>query len=138
MSMVSRWPVLVEVALEPHELDADRRLTTAGAERAFGRAREAYLARCRTIEGIAIECAECAVRIGGATVLGDAVTVVAAVIEIYPDAFTMRGRIRSRDRAGGDGDVAADVSCKLSTCDPLPEACVDEFIALAHSAPHVA
>jgi hypothetical protein len=138
MSMVSRWPVLVTATLTSDELDAQQHLTPAAVERVFALARDAYLSQCRTLAGVEMEVATCDVQIGGATVLGTEVTIVAAVVEIYPESFTMRARIRASDAAGGTGDVAADAACTLTTSGTLPQACVDEFIALAHNAPHVA
>ncbi|MGQ0802507.1 MAG: hypothetical protein ACT4PI_01400 [Actinomycetota bacterium] len=56
-----------------------------------------------------------------------------SVVEVFADRFTMEARMRPRDRDG----IAATAWCSLSPGGEVPTAMRDEFIALAHAAPHV-
>jgi hypothetical protein len=61
------------------------------------------------------------------------VTVAVAVVEVYPDSFTMTARIRPAGPASGDG-IAATAWCSLAPRGEVTNAMRDEFIAHAHSA----
>ena len=130
--MVSRWPVASTVTVQPHELDSAGRLTDAGAQRVFAHARQTYFDECTTLDGVEITAGRADVRIGDGVVAG-VVEVLVGVVEIYPDSFTMRARIRPQE---GEG-IAADCESLLSVAGELPPACDDEFIARAHDARHM-
>ena len=129
--MVSRWPVLISSPLESGDVDDHGRLTETAALRLVGEARDAYLARCRTLDGIDLEVERTTVRLGPAAVT-DAVTISTSVTEVYEDAFVMATRIRP---ASGPG-VAADATARLTAGAALGAAVRDEMIAMAHAASH--
>lgn len=132
MSMVSRWPVRITVAVNPTDRDDDGRLTDAGAERVFAAGRSAYFARCTTVAGDAITVVDSAVRRGDAPI-GEAASIAVNVSEVFPESWRMIARIRPAD----GGDVAADARCTLSAVGGVTTAMRDEFIALAHGAAHI-
>ena len=57
-------------------------------------------------------------------------TVSVAVVEVYPDRFTMTARLRPRD----DDGIVATALCPVSPGGEVPTEMRDEFIALAHAA----
>ena len=128
--IASKWPVLVSLAVVDGDCDDDGALTEAGVERLFAEARAAYFAECSTIaaEDVVVEqhVAE-----PGLVVDGDGVTVSVAVIEVFPDSFTMHALVR------GAGDGAARARAKLAPASgEVTDAMRDEFIAKAHAARH--
>lgn len=131
-AILSRWPVRVTVSITEADLEADDRLTTAAAQRCFAVARDAYFAKCTTLDPAAIEVRDVAITNTNAAASGATVTVSVSVVEIFPDIFTMNMRIRPEE---GDG-IAADGTCTLSlgTGQLVTDAIRDEFIALAHGA----
>lgn len=129
--MVSRWPVLLTVPLDPQDADEGGILTESAAERVFALARDAFFDLCSTVERSSIEVRSMFVR-RGSSVVSEDVTVSVGVVELFADSFTMTARIRPR---GADA-VAADVSCSLSPGAEIPRGMRDEFIALAHRASH--
>jgi hypothetical protein len=131
-SMVSRWPVLVSLPVTAADVDDDGVLTTAAAERLFERAREVYLAQCRTLAGRRIEVLGVAVTPGGASVEPGEVTVSVSVVEVFADRFSMNVRIRP---AAGEG-IAADGWCDVFPGGEVTTAIRDELIAFAHEARH--
>ncbi len=132
MSIATRWPVLVSVELTPTEIEADGRATGAAIERVFADARRIYLDECESLRGQTLEVLRTEVRRGDAQVAATGVTIATGVVEIFPEAFVMNARLRSRH----DGELVADATCTLTTGGELPIACRDEFIARAHSARH--
>src|SRR4051794_14851616 len=124
MTISTRWPVLVAVEVSDAEIDADGRASDAAIERAFADARADYLAACDTLRGETVSVLRTEVRRGGGRVTPRGVTVATGVVEIFPEAFVMNARIRSRD----GGELVADATCTLSTGGALPVACRDEFI----------
>jgi acyl-CoA thioesterase FadM len=131
--IVSRWPIVIPLALEDGDCDDDGRLTEAGAHRMFARARARYFDLCRTIEPATLEVQRLAVAPGSAAVNASGVTISVNVTEIYPDAFTMSARIRPADGPG----IAADARCSVFPGGEVSNAVRDEFIALAHNAHHM-
>ena len=134
-SMVSRWPVLVSLPVSSADRDDAEggRLSTGAAERLFARAREVYLARCRTLEGRAVEVLDVRITRGDASLAGvEEATVSVSVVEVFPDRFTMNVRIRP---AGGEG-IAADGRCDVFPGGPVTDEVRDELIAFAHEASH--
>jgi len=129
MSIVSKWPVRLTIAIRDGETDADGHLTETGALRVFAEARQAYLDGCASLALLDVSVRGCDVTLGPA-VVRTGVGVATGVVEIFPDSFTMHARIRSDD----DGDLAADGVAELSTGSDLPIECRDEFIARAHGA----
>jgi acyl-CoA thioesterase FadM len=129
MSIASRWPTLIRVAVGAEDLDADERLTEAAIERAFADARAKYFERCRTFDGPAAGMSGLAVARGDAKP-GDHVTVSVAVIEVFPERFTMAGRIRP---AEGD-EIVADLRCTVAPAGGVSDEIRDELIAHAHEA----
>jgi hypothetical protein len=130
-SFASKWPVLLELPVTADDLDADGMLTPPARERLFAAVREAYLAGCSTLAGRALDVRDVVVAPGGAPVEPGDVTVSAAVVEIFPDRFTMHVRIRPG--AGGEGIAAhgwGDVVVEGGVTDDVR----DELIAQAHSA----
>ena len=137
MSMISKWPVLLELPVGADDADGDSRLTRAAGERLFAAARDAYLATCRTYAGDNVEVRDLTI-VPGHTPAPvppgpGVVTVSVNVIEIFPDRFTMSMRVRAE---GADGVVAD------GTCDVVPAGTLvtdeirDELIAHAHGAQH--
>lgn len=94
--MVSRWPVLVSLPVADSDRGADGRLTEPAVERLFAQARAAF-AKCATVDDSTLELRESTVQPGTASA-GDGVTVSVAVVEVFPDRFTMEARLRPRDR----------------------------------------
>ena len=129
--IVSRWPVVVSLPVGADERDDEGRLTEAAVERLFAEVRAAYFEQCTTVDRSALEVRETKVRVAGEPV-GDAVTVSASVVEVFPDSFTMNARIRP----GEGGEVAAEAWCSLSPGGEVTKPMRDEFIALAHAATH--
>ena len=136
MSMISKWPVRLELPVGADDADGDGRLTRAAGERLFTAARDAYLATCRTFDGGAVEVKDLTIVPGGTPAPvpePGVVSVSVNVIEIFPDRFTMSMRVRAE---GADGVVAD------GTCDVLPAGGLvtdeirDELIAHAHGAQH--
>jgi acyl-CoA thioesterase FadM len=132
MSIASRWPVVVSLPVASSDCDEDGRLTEAAVERLFAQAREAYFARCTTVDAALVDVRKSTVTLGSAPV-GDGVSVSAAVVEVYSDSFTMTARVRP---AATDG-IAATAWVSLSPGGEVPNAMRDEFIAHAHSATHM-
>ena len=129
--MVSRWPVVLTLALGPQDADDDSLLTEAAAERLFAVACDAFFDLCTTVDRSSIEVRTTSTRRGPGTV-GDSVSISVGVVELFADAFTMAARIRP---VGTDA-IAADVSCSLSPGAEVPASMRDEFISLAHTAAH--
>lgn len=130
--MVSRWPVVLTLAVGPQDLDEDGLLTDAAAERLFAVARDAFFDLCATVDRSSIEARKTSIRKGSVTV-SDTVSVSVGVVELFADTFTMTARIRP----AGTDVVAADVSCSLSPGTTVPPNMRDEFIAIAHSASYM-
>jgi hypothetical protein len=126
--IASKWPVLVSLAVVDGDRDDDGALTEAGTERLFAEARAAYFAGCRTIAAGEVVVQLQAVE-PGLVVEGDEVTASVAVVEVFPDSFTMHGLLR----AGGEASARA--KAKLApTTGVVTDAIRDEFIAHAHGA----
>lgn len=131
--ILSRWPVLITVALDGADRDATQRLTADAVDRLLGTARAAYFEQCTTvgphdIDGVATT----QFAIGDPVTCGH-VTVSLGVIEIYPDGFTMEARIRPRDDPG----LGARARCRVRLHGPVTDPIRDELIALAHAARHM-
>jgi len=129
--MLSRWPVLISVALVETDRDDNRVLTDTAVERAFALARSAYFDRCRTVAQsdtsvVAINA------VVDAPVDTNSIDVSVGVVEIYPDRFTMELRARP---SAGEG-VAARGRCTLALAE-ITDQTRDEFIRLAHGARYI-
>jgi hypothetical protein len=110
--------------------DDANQLTDDAIERCFGAARAAYFDLCRAVRVDGSEIGEVAIQRGSAEV-GPEVSVSAAVIELFPEGFTMAGRVR------GDNDaIAADTRCFVTVAGGVSDTIRDELIAIAHSAKH--
>jgi hypothetical protein len=131
--IVSRWPVVIPLALADGDCHADGQLNEAGAARMFALARARYFDLCRAVDRATLEVQGLAVAPGSAAVNASGVTISVNVTEIYPDTFTMSARIRPADGPG----VAADARCSLFPGGRVSTAMRDEFIALAHNANNV-
>ena len=131
-SFVSKWPVLLELPVTSDDLEDDGTLNPSGRERLFAAARDEYLAGCSTLAGRDVEVRNVVVPAGAATLAAGAVTTVSvAVVEIFPDRFTMDVRIRP----GADGEgIAAHGSCDLVVAGGVGDEVRDELIAQAHAA----
>jgi hypothetical protein len=127
--MLSTWPVLITATVD----DAARQggtLTDAAIQELCGVARDEYFSHCATIQQAQCEFGALAIQRGTA-VVGQDVSVSAAVIEIFPEGFTMSGRVR-----GDQDEIVADTRCFVTPADGVTDAIRDELIALAHNAPH--
>ena len=130
-AMVSRWPVLLALPVEPDDLDASGRLTDAAIERLFSEARSAYFDKCTTVDPTRLDARGVTAGRGPAPA-GTGVTISVNVTEVFPDRFTMAAMIRPAD----DDGIAGTARCSLSPGGDVPKAMRDEFIALAHGARH--
>jgi hypothetical protein len=136
----TRWPVVVSLALAPDDRDSDGRLTEPAIERLFSEGRAAYFDEYSTIDGSAVEVRKSTVQPGRAVVSDDGVTVSVAVVEVYPDTFTMTARMRPAGPVdGGDdgGGIAASAWGSVSPGGAVSTAMRDELIAMAHAAKHL-
>ena len=132
-SMVSKWPVLVSLAVTAADADDDSgRLTSAAGERLFAAARDEYLAGCATLAGRTLEAKNVTIVAGDAPVEAGEVTVSVSVIELFPDRLTMALRVRS---TGADG-IVGEGTCDVLLGGPLTDEIRDELIAHAHGARH--
>jgi acyl-CoA thioesterase FadM len=118
------------VAVTAEDADENGLLTDTAIERLTSRARDEYLALCKTVEARDVAVLETQIRNRSATV-SDQVSVSAGVSEIFATRFVLSIRIRAVG-----ADVAADVACSMSPGAELTKAMRDEFIALAHNARH--
>ena len=131
--MVSRWPVLVTLAVEAADVDHAGMLTEAGVERLFASVRTTYFDRCSTVDESELELRATQVRIGDAPATAS-VTVSVSVVEVFPERFTMNALVRPASEPG----TAAAAMCSLALAGggETSTAIRDEFIALAHDARH--
>ena len=127
--ILSRWPVVLALAVAETELDGEGRLTEAAVERLFADARREYVAGCTSIDDTMLELRGTSVSVRDVPV-GDGVTISVSVVEIYPETFTMNAMVRPSD----GGDVAATATCSLSPGGEVTTAMREEFIARAHDA----
>ena len=132
----TRWPVVVSRAVTPADRDADGRLTEAAIERLFTEGRAAYFDECATIDGSTVDVRQTKVQPGRAAVSDDGVTVAVAVVEVFPDSFTMTARMRPDGPSDGEG-IAATAWCSVSPGGTVSTAMRDELIAMAHAAKHL-
>ena len=135
----TRWPVVVSVAVTPADRDADGRLTETAIERLFTEGRAAYFDECSTIDGSTVDVRQTKVQPGRAAVRDDGVTVAVAVVEVFPDSFTMTARVRPdgpSDSTGAGEGIAATAWCSVSPGGAVSNAMRDELIAMAHAAKH--
>jgi hypothetical protein len=135
MSVSTRWPLVVPLPVLAGERDDDGVLTVPGIERLFTEARTAYFEQCSTVDAATVEVQRGTADPGRAAVDDEGVTVAVAVVEVYPDSFTMTARLRPRGPSDGDG-IAATAWCELSPGGAVTTAMRDEFIAHAHGARH--
>lgn len=133
--ILTRWPVVVSLAVTPADRDADGRLTAPAIERLFTEGRAAYFDECSTIDGSTVEVRGSTVQPGRAAVSDDGVTVAVAVVEVFPDSFTMTARMRPDGPSDGEG-IAATAWCSVSPGGTVSTALRDELIAIAHAAKH--
>ena len=133
MAVSTRWPIVVSLPVLAGERDGEGHLVASGIERLFAEARTAYFATCSTLGGVTVELQRATVEPGGAPVDDAGVTVAVAVVEVFPDSFTMTARIRPNGPADGDG-IAATGWCQLTPGGEVTNAMRDEFIAHAHAA----
>jgi hypothetical protein len=132
----TRWPVVVSRAVTPADRDADGRLTEAAIERLFTEGRAAYFDECSTIDGSTVDVRQTKVQPGRAAVSDAGVTVAVAVVEVFPDSFTMTARMRPDGPSDGEG-IAATAWCSVSPGGTVSTAMRDELIAMAHAAKHL-
>src|SRR4051794_20509069 len=119
--IASKWPVLVSLAVVDGDRDDEGALTEAGAERLFAEGRAAYVGECSTVQDIVV--LEQAVQ-AGLVVAGGEVTVSVAVVEVFPDSFTMHALIRA------DGEPSSAAKAKVAPASGVvTDAMRDEFIA---------
>jgi hypothetical protein len=132
-AMISRWPVLVSMAVGVADCEAAGCLTEAAISRLFADARDTYFAGCETIDGSALVVRASSLQPGSAFAR-QGVSVSVGVVEVFDDSFTMTARLRPI--GAGDGNLAGSGWCKLAPRGPVTAAMRDEFIALAHAARH--
>ena len=124
----STWPVLLFFSVEDTDREPDGALTDSAIERLWDAARDAYFSGCRTVDVRACDLGTVAIQRGPATI-GAQVSVSAAVIEVFPEGFTMAGRVR-----GDNDEIAADTRCFVAPAGGVAEPVRDELIARAHAA----
>ena len=131
--MLSRWPVLVELSLLDGDRDADGFLTDLAMAHLFAEARRAYASECSQLDLAAAEVRDVVVRRGAVAAPGSTASVSAAVVEVFPDRFTMEARIRPAEGLG----IAGSASCVVAPAGgEVSDALQAELIALAHGARH--
>ena len=132
--MLSRWPVLVELSLLDDDRDADGVLTDAAVTRLFVEVRGAYAAECSTLDLPTAEVRDVVVTRGAVPVPDAFVSVSVAVVEVFPESFTMEARIRPGEGAG----IAGSASCVVVPAGgAVGDALRAELIELAQNARHM-
>jgi acyl-CoA thioesterase FadM len=117
--IVSRWPVVISVPVLPEDVDADGLMTDGGSGRIFAVARDAYFAKCRTVDASRLEVRSTSMQAGVPVSPKGDVTVSVNVVEVYPETFTMTALVRR----GDDGEKAATAWCSLSPGGRCPSRC---------------
>jgi hypothetical protein len=130
--MMSHWPVLVRLPLAGDERDADLFLTDEGIASLFRRVRAAYLDQCATLVGVPLEVADVEVQRGSVPTPGGRVSAAVAVVEVFPDHFTMTSRMRPDVGPG----VAATATCRIVPAGGVTREVQAELVARAQSARH--
>jgi hypothetical protein len=130
--MISTWPVVEELPLQAADRDASGFLTDDGVGRLFAAVRQAYLDGCSTLAGVSVAVGEVTVEGGSVPAAGDAVVAGAAVVEVFPDSFTMSTRIRPQ---AGEG-IAAAATCRVTPEGGVTREIQAELIERAQTARH--
>jgi hypothetical protein len=125
--MLSTWPVVISVRLDEAARAGDT-MSDAAIQESFAAARDEYFALCQTVTQSRCEFGEISIQRGGG-VSGPEVSVSIAVIELFPEGFTMSGRIR-----GDHDEIVADARCFATYAGGVGDAVRDELIAIAHNA----
>ena len=131
--MMSHWPVLVQLPLRDEDRDADGFLTDAAVARLFAEGRTAYAAECTELDLAAAEVTDVVTRRGAVAAPGALALVGVAVVEVFPERFTMEARIRALEGAG----TAASATCAVAPPGGVSEALKARLIALAQAARHL-
>ena len=130
--ILSTWPVVVELSLRAEDRDGDGFLTDEGIDRLFAEARAAYAAECPELDLASVDVRDVVLRRGAVAAPGDAVLVGVAVVEVFPDTFTMDLRIRPAEGSG----IAGSASCVVAPAGGVTGELRSRLIALAQTARH--
>ena len=130
--LVSTWPVVMELPVGDEDRDADGVLTDDGVERLFAEARSAYADLCPELDLAAATVSELVRRPGGVAAPGRAAVVGVAVVEVFPETFTMDLRVRPAEGSG----IAASASCTVAPAGGVGAELRSRLIALAQTARH--
>ena len=143
---MSRWPVLLEHAVGPEDLDAEGRIRDDVVERWVDDVCAAYLEHCVVLaaalerEGLRVRSRTVKLPHGERLGHPTEVVVSAGATEILPESFTIAVRLRP---FGGEREVALNGARTIQLEDPatgevhpVTNDIRDELIALAHAARH--
>jgi acyl-CoA thioesterase FadM len=130
--VLSTWPVVVELPLGAEDRDADGTLTEAAVDRLFAEGRVAYAAECPELDLADADVTDLVLRRGSVAAPGQVAVVGVAVVEVFPDSFTMEARIRPAEGSG----VAATAACVVVPAGGVTDALRARLIALAQTARH--
>jgi hypothetical protein len=130
--ILSTWPVVVELPLRAEDRDGDGFVTHDGIERLFAEARAAYAAECPELDLDAATISELVLQRGAVAAPGGAAVVGVAVVEVFPDTFTMDLRIRPAEGRG----IAGSASCVVAPAGGVADELRSRLIALAQTARH--
>jgi hypothetical protein len=131
--MLSHWPVRVWLPLSGDERDADGFLTEDGIAGLFEQVRAAYLEDCATLVDVPLTVADVQVERGRVPAPGGGVSAAVAVVEVFPDHFTMTTRVRPEAGVG----VAATATCRVAPTGGVTREVQAELIARAQGARHL-
>ncbi|HJR25511.1 MAG TPA: hypothetical protein VJ804_08565 [Acidimicrobiales bacterium] len=131
--VLSTWPVVIPLALRDEDRDADGFLTTDAVTRLFATGRAAYAAECPELDLDSAVVRELVAKRGGVAAPGAEVLVGVAVVEVFPEQFTMEVRIRPDEGHG----VAGTASCAMAPPGGVSDELRSRLIALAQTARHL-
>ncbi len=132
--MVTHWPVLEQLTLHEDERDADGFLTDGALTRLFAEVRGAYAAGCKALDLTAAEVRDVVVRRGSVPAPGADASVSVAVVEVFPESFTMEARVRPAEGLG----IAGSATCTVVPAGgAVSRELKAELIALAQTARHL-
>ena len=130
--ILSTWPVVVELPLRAEDRDGEGFLTDDALERLFAEARAAYAADCPELDLVTAAVTDVVLRRGAVAAPGDLALVGVAVVEVFPDTFTMDLRIRPAEGSG----IAGSASCVVAPAGGVGGELRSRLIALAQTARH--
>jgi acyl-CoA thioesterase FadM len=130
--VLSTWPVVVELPLRAEDLDPDGFLTDEAVVRLFAEARRAYAEVCPELDLESADLTDVVVRPGAVAAPGALARVGVAVVEVFPETFTMEARVRPEQGAG----IAATASCVVAPAGGVTDGLRSRLIALAQTARH--